>query len=54
MKRRREEEQPGRASEFSLRGKVIAPAKINRYEAEALKNGVITESDTFSQIGELS
>jgi hypothetical protein len=54
MKRKRELEQPGRASEFSMRGTVVPPAKIARYEAEALKNGLITEDDTFSHIGEQS
>ncbi|KAE9369981.1 hypothetical protein N431DRAFT_469854 [Stipitochalara longipes BDJ] len=50
LKRKREDEQPYRASEFSLRGKVIPPAKITRYEAEALKKGLITEDDVFSQV----
>ena len=51
LKRKREDQQPGRASEFSLRGKIIPPAKIARYKAEALKSGLIAEDDTFSQVG---
>jgi hypothetical protein len=51
LKRQREDQQPDRASEFSLRGKVVPPAKIARFEAEALKNGLIAEDDTFSQVG---
>ncbi|KAH7419609.1 hypothetical protein BKA64DRAFT_21618 [Cadophora sp. MPI-SDFR-AT-0126] len=50
LKRRREEEQPDRASEFGLRGKVVPSAKITRYVADALKDGRITEEDTFSQV----
>ncbi|KAH6718798.1 hypothetical protein BKA61DRAFT_669139 [Leptodontidium sp. MPI-SDFR-AT-0119] len=47
LKRQREDHQPDRTSEFSLRGKTIPPAKIARFKTESLKNGLIAEDNKY-------
>ena len=51
-KRKREQDNPGKATEFQLHGEIVPDDKIARWETRMRKRGRITENDAFSQIGE--
>jgi hypothetical protein len=51
LKRRREREYPPKGTRFSLRGRIIDPRDIVRFEKRAMKKGLITENETLSGQG---
>ncbi|KAJ9161887.1 hypothetical protein NKR19_g1793 [Coniochaeta hoffmannii] len=48
LKRRRERGHPPKDTQFSLRGRIIDPRDIVRFEKRAIKKGLITEDGTLS------
>lgn len=51
-KRKREQYEPGRVTKFQLHGKDVPESKIERRETHMMKQGKVTENDTFSEVGE--
>jgi hypothetical protein len=51
-KRRRERENPPKDTIFTLRGRVVDPKDISRFERRAIKKGTITAEETLSGQGE--
>ncbi len=52
-KRRREREDPPKDTLFALRGRVVDPKDITRFEKRAIKKGQITADETLSDQGKL-
>ena len=52
-KRRREREDPPKDTLFTLRGRMVDPKDIIRFEKRAIKKGTITADETLSHQGRL-
>lgn len=50
-KRKREQDELGKATKFQLRGQLVPDSKITRWKTRMLRQGTIAENDTFSEIG---
>ena len=51
-KRKRERDEPGKATKFQLHGQHVPEHKIARWETGMRSKGKITEDETFSEIRE--
>jgi len=54
LKRRRERENPPKETSFTLRGRLIDPRDVVRFEKRAIKKGLITPSGSLSGHGQLN
>ncbi len=50
-KRRREREDPPKDTLFTLRGRIVDPKDITRFEKRAIKKGAITADESLSDQG---
>lgn len=50
-KREREHDAPGRPTKFQINGETLPDHKIEKWVARMLKEGKITENETFSEVG---
>ena len=53
-KRRREREDPPKDTLFTLRGRIVDPKDITRFEKRAIKKGQITADESLSDQGKCS
>lgn len=54
VQRRREQQEPPKATQFFLHGREVPLGKISRFESRMVKEGKISEHDMFDDVGKSS